>query len=287
MRNLNDISALWFFVMLYGASGFSNRLRIMLGDNNQYFVQGGMSKITHTLLKRILQEQGEIKYVEPVSKIMFNDAQAYVFTEKEYFRCQLAVIAIPPSMMDSITIEPSTYTKSLYAPAENVFFNVTYKKPFWTDGSIKDIITTWDFANNLNFVHDTSHEHSNKVVLTGFLAESHFTQTRKKCLFATLDDCYKSTNASNYLRYKEYDPSLINDQVTFGCPMSTLKPTSFDDHLHKEESYDRILFTSSEYAKNWPGTVDGAIQAGERTAFEVLLRIRPQVLSFRDMTTLG
>lgn len=39
MRNLNDISALWFFVMLYGASGFSNRLRIMIGDNNQYFVQ--------------------------------------------------------------------------------------------------------------------------------------------------------------------------------------------------------------------------------------------------------
>lgn len=145
-------------------------------------------------------------------------------------------------MMDSITIEPSTYTKSLYAPAENVFFNVTYKKPFWTDksfNSIKDIITTWDFGNNLNFVHDTSHEHNNKVVLTGFLAESHFTQTRRKCLFATLDDCYKSTNASNYLRYKEYDPSLVNDQVMFGCPMSTLRPTSFDDHLHKEESYDR------------------------------------------------
>lgn len=48
--------------------------------------QGGMSKVTHTLLKRILQEEGEIKYVEPVSKIMFNDVRAYVFTEKNYFR---------------------------------------------------------------------------------------------------------------------------------------------------------------------------------------------------------
>lgn len=45
-----------------------------------------MSKVTHTLLKRILQEEGEIKYVEPVSKIMFNDVRAYVFTEKNYFR---------------------------------------------------------------------------------------------------------------------------------------------------------------------------------------------------------
>lgn len=144
-------------------------------------------------------------------------------------------------MMDNITIEPSmAYTKALYAPAENVFFNVTYKKPFWADNSIKDIITTWDLDNNLNFVHDTSHEHSSKVVLAGFLAESHFTQTRKKCLFTTLNDCYESTNASNYLRYKEYDPSLANDRVTtFGCPMSTLRPTSFDDHLHKEGSYER------------------------------------------------
>ena len=147
-------------------------------------------------------------------------------------------------MMDNITIEPSmAYTKALYAPAENVFFNVTYKKPFWADNSIKDIITTWDLDNNLNFVHDTSHEHSSKVVLAGFLAESHFTQTRKKCLFTTLNDCYESTNASNYLRYKEYDPSLANDRVTtFGCPMSTLRPTSFDDHLHKEGSYERWAF---------------------------------------------
>lgn len=147
-------------------------------------------------------------------------------------------------MMDNITIEPTMYTKALYAPAENVFFNVTYKKPFWPDKtSIKDIVTTWDFDNNLNLVHDTSHEHSNKIVLTGFLAESHFTQTRKKCLFTTLNDCYNASNASNYLQYKEYDPSLANDGMTFGCPMSTLRPTSFDDHLHKEVSYERWAYS--------------------------------------------
>ena len=147
-------------------------------------------------------------------------------------------------MMDNITIEPTMYTKALYAPAENVFFNVTYKKPFWPDKtSIKDIVTTWDFDNNLNLVHDTSHEHSNKIVFTGFLAESHFTQTRKKCLFTTLNDCYNASNASNYLQYKEYDPSLANDGMTFGCPMSTLRPTSFDDHLHKEVSYERWAYS--------------------------------------------
>lgn len=53
-----------------------------------------MSKITHTLLKHILQEEGEIKYIEPVSKIMFNDVRAYVFTEKQYFRYYRYIVDI-------------------------------------------------------------------------------------------------------------------------------------------------------------------------------------------------
>lgn len=135
--------------MLNGASGFLNRLKIMIGDSNRYFVQvrdyaihiswiimsrklriefvhdhfckmyryfnkivisywpllgkkllpwlivcnirtvflqDGMCKITHILLKNILRQHGKIRYVEPVSKITFNDDRAYVSTTRNYFR---------------------------------------------------------------------------------------------------------------------------------------------------------------------------------------------------------
>lgn len=50
--------------------------------------------------------------------------------------------------------------------------------------------------------------------------------------------------------------------------------------------FARIFFASSEYAANWPGTIDGAIQVGENTAYEILWRIRPQALSFPEMSNI-
>ena len=57
--------------------------------------------------------------------------------------------------------------------------------------------------------------------------------------------------------------------------------------LIKRIYFVRIFFASSEYAINWPGTVDGAIQAGEVAAYEILWRIRPQALSSREMYRVG
>ncbi|XP_068979968.1 amine oxidase [flavin-containing] A-like [Bombus flavifrons] len=291
VRDLNNVSALWFFVMLNGASGFLNRLKIMIGDSNRYFVQDGMCTITHTLLKDILRQHGKIRYVEPVSKITFNDDRAYVSTTRNYFRCEFVVIAIPPSMQSSIIIEPSLSSiniETLYTPAENVFFNVFYKKPFWRSNSTKDIITTWDSSNNSNIIYDATLGNTEGIVFAGFLAEPNLEQTHKRGLFDTLEDCYETVEATRFLRYKEYDQSLINDEMKPGCPMSVLKPISIQDYInHTEASYERIFFASSEYAINWPGTIDGAIQAGEVAAYEILWRIRPQALSSREMSRVG
>ncbi|XP_034944383.1 uncharacterized protein [Chelonus insularis] len=45
----------------------------------------------------------------------------------------------------------------------------------------------------------------------------------------------------------------------------------------------RVYFASSEYAKNYPGTADGAIEAGERAACLVLHHARPQALDAAEM----
>ncbi|XP_017792591.1 PREDICTED: amine oxidase [flavin-containing] B-like [Habropoda laboriosa] len=86
IRNLNDVSALWFLVILNGASGLYNRLKVMIGDSNRYFVQGGMIKIVQELLKNILRLRGEIRYADPVYKVTVNDERVHVFTQKKHFR---------------------------------------------------------------------------------------------------------------------------------------------------------------------------------------------------------
>lgn len=161
-----------------------------------------------------------------------------------FHRCEFVVVAVPPSVQSTIIIEPAlspTNIETLYAPAENVFFNLVYKKPSSSSSnSVKDVVTTWDSSNNLNIIYDATHGNTKELVLAGFLAEPNLMQTHKKELFTTLYDCYETFEPSAVLRYKEYDQSLINDEINPGCPMSVLKPvsiTNFTDHT--EASYER------------------------------------------------
>ena len=160
-----------------------------------------------------------------------------------FHRCEFVVVAVPPSVQSTIIIEPSlspTNIETLYAPAENVFFNLVYKKPSSSSNSVKDIVTTWDSSNNLNIIYDATRGNTKELVLAGFLAEPNLTQTHEKDLFATLYDCYETFEPSTILRYEEYDQSLINDEINPGCPMSVLKPVSFVDFTnHTEASYER------------------------------------------------
>ncbi|KOX78697.1 P protein [Melipona quadrifasciata] len=210
-----------------------------------FFQTDGMSKITQTLLKYILQQDGEIRYVEPVNKVTLNNDRAYVSTGRNDFRCELVVVAVPPSVQSTITIEPSlspTNIETLYAPAENVFFNLVYKKPSSSSNSVKDIVTIWDSSNNLNIIYDATRGNTKELVLAGFLAEPNLTQTHKKGLFTTLCDCYETFEPSAILRYKEHDQSLINDEINPGCPMSVLKPVSITNFTnHTEASYESNL----------------------------------------------
>ncbi|XP_029050128.2 amine oxidase [flavin-containing] A-like [Osmia bicornis bicornis] len=290
MRNLNDISVLWLLSVLNGALGLFNRLRIMFGDNNRYFIQGGVTKIAHELLENILRLYGKIRYAEVVNEIKFNDDRVYVLTEKNHFRCELVVIAVPPPMHNRIIIKPSSQcllnTQILYIPSKNVFFNVTYKNLHWNDNSLKDVVTTWDSNSNLNIVYDVTRNNSERFMLSGFLAEPDSTQTNRKGLFNTLNQCFETVDTSKFLQYKEYN-HFSNDQMKGGSPMSVMMPTSINNYInYMGTTFERIFFASSEYATNWPGTIDGAIEVGKMTAYSILYRIRPQVLTSHEIASL-
>lgn len=149
-------------------------------------------------------------------------------------RCNYVVVAIPPSLQNFIIIEPSQCplnTETLYAPGENVFFNIVYKEPFRGGESVKNIVTTWDASNDLNIIYNATDSNKSRFVLAGFLDKPNLLPRQEKGLFDTLSDCYE-TEASNYVEYKEYDESLVNHEVKAGCPMSAMRPCSIDKHVN-------------------------------------------------------
>ncbi|XP_043257643.1 amine oxidase [flavin-containing] A-like [Colletes gigas] len=233
MRNLNNVSALWMLVMLNGASGILNRLKITIGDNNRYFVQGGMTKIVQELFKNILKQDGKVKFVERVNEIKFNDDRAYVRTEKSYLKCEFVVVAVPPPMQNRIVIKSSPQEslnpQGLYAAGENVFFKLTYKRPPWINDFAENIVTPWDTSANLNISYDATHGNTGIFVLAGFLGEPNATQTHNKGLFDILNECFGTTEALRYVKYKEWN-SVTSNLQTISSPMSVMKPTTVFDH---------------------------------------------------------
>jgi monoamine oxidase len=45
----------------------------------------------------------------------------------------------------------------------------------------------------------------------------------------------------------------------------------------------RIYWAGTETATQWCGYMDGAVQAGERAALEVLFELRPQIVTATDL----
>ncbi|XP_076221856.1 amine oxidase [flavin-containing] A-like [Nomia melanderi] len=286
-RGLKNISSLWLLVMLNGSSGFFNRLRFTIGDENRYFIQGGMTNIVQELLKKVIHHGGKIRYLDPVNKIRFNDDRAYVQTERKCFKCEFVVLAVPPPMKD-IVIESSSECflnrQNLYVSGENLFFKIIYETPPWLNNGAKDIVTTWDINSNLNTAYNATFGDSRTFALSGFLDQPDSVQTHKKGLFDTLNECFNTTEAQTYVQYKLWNPVLLSDQTLISSPWSVMKPTSIINHVnYAGVPKGRVFLASSENAVNWPGTVDGAIEIGEITAYSILSRIRPQVLTSHEI----
>ncbi|XP_076663720.1 amine oxidase [flavin-containing] A-like [Andrena cerasifolii] len=203
--------------------------------------------------------------------------------------CEFVIVAVPPPMQNRIVVHsPSQYlllnARNEYASDENVFFNMTYKTPPWGNSFSGDVMTTWDSSSNLNTAYNATHNDMGQFVLAGYLAEVNSTHTQEKGLFSTLNECFETTEASNCLKYRER--SHYSSNVKIGSsPMSVMKPTANINSINYiGVPTGRIFFASSEYAVNWPGTIDGAIEAGEVTAYSILTRIRPQALTSYELS---
>lgn len=48
----------------------------------------------------------------------------------------------------------------------------------------------------------------------------------------------------------------------------------------------RLFWSGTETATRWNGSMNGAVLAGQRAAFEVLYEIRPQSISVEDIVDL-
>jgi monoamine oxidase len=153
---------------------------------------------------------------------------------------------------------------------------VTYDIPFWREGGFSGEVVSSD--GPLSVVYDGSANDDRQPALVGLVAGNQARQwssqplpDRQRRVTGALAR-YFGDAANAFSDYRELDWGM--ESWSRGGPAAALPPgvlTHSFTHLRKPEG--RIHWAGTETATEWTGYMEGAIQAGERAADEVLRRL--------------
>lgn len=269
-----EIGLLYFLAYLNAGGGLLKLAEIRGGAQQDRFVEGAQS-----VSKRLAQKLGDAVVLSaPVSHITQQGGSVTVVSAQGTFRAKRCIVAIPPALAGRITYDPllpgrrDQLTQRM--PMGNtVKVLATYKTAFWRErGYSGEVVST---TGPLSVVFDNT-SHDGKVpMLLGFVVAKHArgwsekpAEERRKLIVDSLVR-YFGTEAADIQELVEQDWST--EAYSRGCPVGVLGPGSYDtcgDALR--EPCGSIHWAGTETATEWTGYLEGAIQAGERAAQEVL-----------------
>ncbi|CCB87058.1 putative flavin-containing monoamine oxidase A [Parachlamydia acanthamoebae UV-7] len=266
------LQMLWLFKRNYGLPTWT------LGGAQASRIEGGSQALAHCLSESLGER---IHYRQAVKTIIQNQEGVQVQTADQQFHAQAVVVCIPPNRVKTLAFDPPLPPR--YAQIFDAFqvvgqtlkIQAVYEKPFWRQqGWSGNGISLTDIPMLTN---DNSPLNSSLGVLSGMLTASAASkwmskdqEERKNAVLQTWAHVF-GKEALTPLQYKEHD--WTNDPFISCGQASYLSPNA--PHEILEDSalprVNRILWASSELAKDWSGCLEGAIYAGEQAAQEIAM----------------
>ncbi|MEU0540360.1 flavin monoamine oxidase family protein [Nocardia sp. NPDC005978] len=269
-----DLSALWALSYISAAGGLDALIETR-GGAQQDRIAGGTELLATELAARL---GARVRLSAPVTRIERDDDGVRVHADGLEVRARHAVVAIPQALNDRVHHVPALPADRVMLmqrmPAGRVIkTNTVYETPFWrADGFSGQ-------ANSdlrlISTVFDNSPPEGTPGVLVGFFegraadAAARMTPAeRQRRVVADLVG-YFGPAAAEPLAYIEQDWAA--EEYTRGCYGAFTTPqalTSFGRALR--EPVGPVHWAGAETAVTWTGYIDGAIEAGQRAAAEVL-----------------
>ncbi|XP_003218986.3 amine oxidase [flavin-containing] B [Anolis carolinensis] len=274
----HEVSALWFLWYVKQCGGTTRIFSTTNGGQERKFV-GGSGQIS----EKIMDYLGDlVKLEKPVSYIDQTGGNVKVKTlHHETFEAQYVICAIPPALTLKIHFNPPLPSMRNQLinriPMGSVIKCIVYyKEAFWRkkDYCGTMIIEDDDAAIGLT-LDDTKPDGSFPAIIGFILARKcrrlcHLTKEERKIEICELyAKVLGSQEALRPVHYEEKD--WCEEQYSGGCYTAYFPPgimTQFGRILR--EPNGRIFFAGTETATEWSGYMEGAVQAGERAAREIL-----------------
>ncbi|XP_041453825.1 amine oxidase [flavin-containing] B-like [Lytechinus variegatus] len=271
-----DMSLLYFLWYIKGGSGYLRFSSTENGAQERKFV-GGSHQISLTMADRLGEER--VLLSKPVTEIA-QDADGVTVTTAtgDIYKSKYIIAALPPAMLNKITYMPSlpalrNQLNQRYPMGSVIKTMMYYDRPFWRDSNYSCLVLADGIICG---TQDDCKPGSKYPAIIGFIAGD-----------AARETCHLTKDERRDLIARRYATLLKND--------AALKPVFYVEKNWMEEPYigggyvgftppgvitkyckvlrepiGRLYFAGTETATKWSGYMDGAIQAGERAAREIL-----------------
>lgn len=267
-----EMSALWALFSLHSAGGLDTAIATT-GGAQQDRVVGGSALMADRLAERL---RDRLLLGRPVLSIDQDAASVWVSTAAGHLLARRVVVAEPPPLALRIAMTPRPVEREqLLArmPMGAVIkTNLVYDQPFWRDVGLSGHAASDGHPTSITY--DNSLPGLDAGVLLAFVEgrPAHrlgavAPADRRRAVLEGLADLF----GPRALRPTEYlEQDWRAEEWTRGCYGAFAVPaalTRFGQHLRP--AFGRLHWAGTETATRWAGYIDGAIEAGERSADEV------------------
>lgn len=273
-----EVSALWFLWYVKQCGG---TMRIFSGQNGgqERKLFGGTQQLSE-LMAAALGDR--VNLASPVCSVTQNDSSVTLETlSKKSFKAGYAIMAVPPVLQLKMCFDPPVPPMRgqlvQRLPMGSVIKAIMYyRSTFWREKDFCGISCIEDEESPITFTLDDTKSDGTYPAIIGFITAR---QARKLCnvskeerkrkICEIYSKVFDSEEALHPVHYEE--KNWMEEQYSGGCYTACLPPGTLTEYGSIiREPFGRVYFAGTETATKWSGYMEGAVQAGERAAREVL-----------------
>lgn len=267
-----ELSFLHFLAYLNHGGGLE-RLAEVAGGAQERRLVGGVQQLS----QRLAEPLGERLHLGAPVRAIDQATSVRVSTDAGDFEADRVVVALAPALAGRLHYTPALPSQrdraSQRMPMGSALKVVAaYERPFWRERGLSGEAIS-DRGPLRLVMDDSSHDGSQHALVGFFLGETaaRFTGRPAERRAAALDSFARffGDEARDPIAYVDQD--WIAEPFSRGCYAGTFGPgvwTTLGDALRAP--CGRVHWAGTETAREWMGYFEGALEAGERAALEVL-----------------
>ncbi|XP_008278175.1 amine oxidase [flavin-containing] [Stegastes partitus] len=274
----HEVSALWFLWYVKQCGGTMRIFSTTNGGQERKFA-GGASQISEGMAKEL---GDRVKLQSPVYRIDQSGDMVVVETlDKQTYVAKYVIVATPPGLNMKMHFNPEL------PPLRNQLIQrvpmgsvikcmVYYKKNFWREKGYCGSMVIEEEGAPIGLTLDDTKPDGTVPAIMGFILArkcrkltSLSKEERLKRICEIYSKVLGSEEALHPVHYEE--KNWCEEEYSGGCYTAYYPPgilTQYGRVLR--EPVGRLYFAGTETATEWSGYMEGAVQAGERAAREVL-----------------